>query len=90
MVACLVGGLQDAGSIAGTALATAANFLASAAAGFWLWKEQQDQEQNPLFGPGLALVVAGTVLLVWAQRPEEEEQTTNETRESRDKNVKGD
>ena len=91
MVACLVGGLQDAGSIAGTALATAANFLASAAAGYWLWNEQQDeQQQNPLYGPGLVLVVAGTVLLVWAQRPEEEEQTTNETRGRRDKNVKGD
>lgn len=66
MVACFVGGLQDAGSVAGTALATAANFLVSAAAGYFIWKEG-----NSISVPGLSMVVVGTILLVLAQMPED-------------------
>lgn len=65
MVACFVGGLQDAGSIAGTALATAANFLVSALFGYLVW----DEAGGATHGGGLVLVVLGTMLLVWAQRP---------------------
>ena len=66
MVACFVGGLQDAGSIAGTALATAANFLSSAAAGYFIWKEG-----NSISVPGFTMVIVGTILLVLAQVPED-------------------
>jgi hypothetical protein len=62
MVACFVGGLQDAGSIAGTALATAANFFLSAVLGYLVWDETTH-------AGGLVLVVLGSGLLVWAQRP---------------------
>ena len=64
MVACFVGGLQDAGSIAGTALATAANFIVSAVTGYFVWNEG-----SHLSVPGLAMVVVGTLVLVMAQAP---------------------
>eukprot|EP00977_Amphora_coffeiformis_P003155 scaffold586_cov155-Amphora_coffeaeformis.AAC.16 len=70
MVACFVGGLEDAGSIAGTALATAANFLVSVAAGYLIWNEG-----TSLSVPGFAMVVVGTILLVLAQMPEADEGT---------------
>ena len=71
MVACFVGGLQDAGSIAGTALATAANFLVSAAAGYLIWNEG-----TSLSVPGFTMVVVGTILLVLAQMPEADDGDT--------------
>lgn len=85
MVSCFVGGLQDAGSIAGTALATAANFLVSVAAGYMLWNEggggsgagagASTGEDNHIDWShllGIGMVVAGTVLLLLAQRPDDE------------------
>ena len=67
MVACFVGGLQDAGSIAGTALATAANFVTSGVAGYFVWNEALPS------ATGFGMVVVGAFLLVWAQMPEQDE-----------------
>jgi len=70
MVACFVGGLEDAGSIAGTALATAANFLVSAMAGYLIWNEGIS-----LSVPGFTMVIFGTILLVLAQMPQDDDNT---------------
>ena len=92
MVACLVGGLQHAGSVAGTALSTAANFLASVAAGYWLWNEQHETATTNTnyytMGLGLALVVTGTILLVWAQQKETENETIHKHPTSHDNDKK--
>ena len=63
MVACFVGGLQESGSVAGTALATGSNFVCSVLVGYMVWNE------SLVSWPGFFMVVAGTILLMWSQRP---------------------
>lgn len=91
MVACFVGGLEDAGSIAGTALATAANFLVSAVLGYVSWDERTFSSSSSSL-PGIIMVVVGTTLLVLAQRPSSSSASsstrTTEERQSRAKKVK--
>lgn len=94
MVACFVGGLEHAGSIAGTALATAANFIVSAALGYLVWKEhEQGTTASGTYVPGFLMVVAGTVLLVLAQSPtndghsDDTTQTTKAPSQDGNKNV---
>lgn len=57
MVATFVEGMQESGSVAGTALSTAANFLVTAVISWTVFNEKTD-----IFGTGL--VVVGAYLLL--------------------------
>jgi drug/metabolite transporter (DMT)-like permease len=59
MVAYFVEGMEESGSVAGTGLASAANFAVSALYGIVLWGEQV----NAQWCGGFALVVVGVALL---------------------------
>lgn len=66
MVACnawqlgtFLEGMETAGSVAGTALATAANFVVSAGYGYFLWNERF----SAVWWAGFGMVVAGVMLL---------------------------
>jgi drug/metabolite transporter (DMT)-like permease len=59
MLGCFVEGMQESGSVAGTALASAANFIVSAFLGWFLFQE----DHSSLWWYGFAMVLVGTVLL---------------------------
>jgi len=66
-------GMEAAGSVAGTALATAANFVVSAGYGYFFWNERF----SGVWWAGFGMVVAGVVLLsgtsnVSAERPKKD------------------
>jgi molybdopterin synthase catalytic subunit len=63
MVACFVEGLQEAGSIAGTALSTAANFVTATLWGYLVWQEDTTSLT------GLILVITGTLCLLVGGQP---------------------
>ena len=70
---------QDAGSVSGVAVSTAANFIASALYGRFAFSE----EVPPLFVAGLALVLAGIFLLskVEVRKKEEEGEANNKKKD---------
>jgi hypothetical protein len=59
MLASFVQGMNASGSVAGTALSTAANFACSAALGYLLWNEHYSRT----WWSGFGMVVLGTYLL---------------------------
>lgn len=61
-------GMEQSGSVAGTALSSAANFTVSAIYGYFIWREDI---WNPKWGMGFLLVVVGMACLaqVTAQEP---------------------
>ncbi|CAB9518875.1 expressed unknown protein [Seminavis robusta] len=59
MVGSFLEGMEESGSIAGTAMSTAANFVVSSALGFLLWEE----EFSRTWLMGFLCVVVGTILL---------------------------
>lgn len=59
MVGSFLEGMEESGSVAGTAMANAANFVASSFFGFVLWNE----EFSTTWMFGFALVIVGTMLL---------------------------
>jgi drug/metabolite transporter (DMT)-like permease len=59
MLGSFLKGMEESGSVAGTALATASNFIVSAAYGYLLW-----EDRFPLaWLLGFGMVVAGAMLL---------------------------
>jgi len=60
MLACFLRGLRESGSVAGTALSSASNFITSALLGSVLWNETFGGRWGWI---GFAMVVSGTVLL---------------------------
>lgn len=64
MLGTLLEGLEDAGSVTGTALSTAANFSVSALWGYLMWGERYP----PLWWLGLGMLFAGTTLLLSGQQ----------------------
>ncbi|EEC44325.1 predicted protein [Phaeodactylum tricornutum CCAP 1055/1] len=59
MLGSFLEGMEESGSVAGTALATASNFATSAAYGFFLWEEDLSMEWMVGFG----MVVVGVLIL---------------------------
>lgn len=63
MLSSFVQGMVESGSIAGTALASAANFAVSALYGYWLWNERFPLQ----WWIGFSMVLAGVTLLSTVQ-----------------------
>lgn len=59
MMGAFLEGMEESGSVAGTGLATAANFGTSAIFGIWLWNEKV----NKIWLLGFVLVFCGVLLL---------------------------
>jgi drug/metabolite transporter (DMT)-like permease len=59
MVGSFLEGMEESGSVAGTAMSSAANFVVSSLLGFWLWNERLSQT----WLLGFACVILGTILL---------------------------
>lgn len=59
MLGTFLKGMEDSGSVAGTAMSTASNFIASAFYGYMLWNERF----SLLWWTGFTMVVAGVMLL---------------------------
>ena len=59
MVGSFLEGMEESGSVAGTGLASAANFVVSSLLGFLLWEEDFSQQ----WLVGFSLVIVGCVLL---------------------------
>jgi drug/metabolite transporter (DMT)-like permease len=59
MVGSFLEGMEESGSVAGTGLASAANFVVSSVLGFLLWEEDFSKE----WLLGFSLVIAGSLLL---------------------------
>ena len=69
MVGSFLEGMEESGSIAGTGLASAANFCVSSLLGFLLWEEDFSQE----WLLGFMLVIMGSLLLSTVKAGGEEE-----------------
>jgi hypothetical protein len=63
MMGTFLEGMEESGSVAGTGLATAANFGTSALLGIWLW----DEKVNEIWLVGFSLVLCGALLLSQVQ-----------------------
>ena len=63
MMGSFLDGMEESGSVAGTGLATAANFGTSAMLGIWLWNEKVDG----VWLMGFTLVLCGALLLSQVQ-----------------------
>ena len=61
MLGSFLRGMQESGSVAGTALASAANFVVSAFYGYLIFAE--DYVSSPQWWLGFAMVIAGVTLL---------------------------
>jgi len=59
MVGSFLEGMEESGSVAGTAMSNAANFAVSSILGFLLWEE----EFSTMWLCGFVLVIMGTLLL---------------------------
>jgi drug/metabolite transporter (DMT)-like permease len=68
MLGSFVKGMQECGSVAGTALSSAANFSVSAFIGWLLFRE----EFSSRWWLGFAMVLIGTILLFGIQAKEDE------------------
>jgi drug/metabolite transporter (DMT)-like permease len=74
MLGTFLQGMEESGSVAGTALSTASNFLTSAAYGYILWNERF----TLLWWSGFALVCTGVALLsVFSANSIEQDTTKN-------------
>jgi drug/metabolite transporter (DMT)-like permease len=62
MLGSFLEGMEESGSVAGTALSTASNFIASACLGFLFWGERF----STLWYTGFAMVLAGVFVLASA------------------------
>ena len=69
MLGSFLEGMEESGSVAATSLATAANFVASAAYGHYVWGERLDSGADgaAMYAGGLVLIVAGVLLLSTVQ-----------------------
>jgi hypothetical protein len=66
MLGSFLEGMEESGSVAATSLASAANFVASAAYGRYVWGERladSNADGAALYAGGLAMIVAGVLLL---------------------------
>jgi hypothetical protein len=65
MLGSFLEGMEESGSVAATSLASAANFVASAAYGHYVWGERRDSNADgaALYAGGLLMIVAGVLLL---------------------------
>mmetsp|Transcript_12596 Transcript_12596/g.21001 ORF Transcript_12596/g.21001 Transcript_12596/m.21001 type:complete len:139 (+) Transcript_12596:281-697(+) len=71
MMGAFLEGMEESGSVAGTGLATAANFGTSALFGIWLWNEQV----NEVWLLGFVLVFCGVSLLSQVRSVQGEKKT---------------
>lgn len=69
MLGSFLEGMEESGSVAATSLASAANFVASAAYGRYVWGERPGGQADgaALYLGGLAMIVAGVLLLSTSQ-----------------------
>ena len=67
MMGAFLEGMEESGSVAGTGLATAANFGTSALLGIWLWNEKV----NGMWLLGFCMVLCGALLLSQVQSVQE-------------------
>lgn len=72
MLASFLKGIQESGSVVGTALSTASNFVASAALGALVWHEHE--RMNRQWYLGFACVLLGVVLLANVQSNDDDQQ----------------
>jgi hypothetical protein len=70
MLGSFLEGMEESGSVAATSLASATNFVASAAYGRWIWNERRPShddaawdESSILYCTGLSMIVTGVLLL---------------------------
>jgi hypothetical protein len=66
MLGSFLEGMEESGSVAATSLASAANFVASAAYGRYVWGERladSNADGAALYAGGLLMIVAGVLLL---------------------------
>lgn len=80
MVGSFLEGMEESGSVAGTAMSSAANFVVSSVLGFMLWDE--DFSTTWLFG--FSLVVLGTLLLSTIKAESTASTTSNPTNSDSD------
>lgn len=59
MLGSFVAGMEESGSVAGTALSSAANFVASAAFGYVFWEERF----TPSWWIGFSMILGGVAIL---------------------------
>lgn len=82
MVGSFLEGMEESGSVAGTALSNAANFVVSSVLGFLLWEE--DVSTKWLFG--FVLVILGTLLLASVKAGSPPRDAEEDTRHQQKKN----
>ena len=85
MIASFLKGIQDSGSVGGTSLSTAANFVSSALYGKLLWGEQM----NGRWTIGFLCVLIGVVILSseTTEKEEEENSTTSSDKKQKKKDI---
>lgn len=79
MVGAFIKGMETSGTIAGTGLATATNFVAAGIYGIAVWNENF----NERWAMGMALVLAGVVVLSTVSVVETEKSKTSTTRKTK-------
>mmetsp|Transcript_15067 Transcript_15067/g.31051 ORF Transcript_15067/g.31051 Transcript_15067/m.31051 type:complete len:99 (-) Transcript_15067:126-422(-) len=90
-VASFLQGMQESGSVKGTALSTAANCVVSALLGYFVWQDYQNvgddndenkkkKQQQQLMGLGLVLL--GIVILVLPSKTEDEVKQKQEKKQA--------
>jgi multidrug transporter EmrE-like cation transporter len=67
MLGSFLEGMEESGSVAGTALATGANFAAASVYGYLLW----DESFPPTWWLGFAMIVTGVMLLSTVKRKQD-------------------
>jgi hypothetical protein len=69
MLGSFLEGMEESGSVAATSLSSAANFVASAAYGHYVWGERLDSRADgaALYAGGLVMIVSGVLLLSTVQ-----------------------
>jgi drug/metabolite transporter (DMT)-like permease len=80
MLGFFLKGMEESGSVAGTALSTAANFIGSACYGYVLWRERF----TTIWWTGFGMVMLGVLLLL------NEANKSNSERQSQAKDAKQD
>lgn len=81
MVGSFLEGMEESGSIAGTGLSSASNFVVSSLLGFLFWQEDFTKE----WLLGFSLVIVGSLLLSTVKAGEKEATTSTSSNQNKEK-----